>query len=83
LIYQGFALSFKLSAVQLSFLAFSRKFNALLIVPQRYREASDIIKKGKLCSLFINDLDAGAARDGPHQPRRSLRRDLCMGLHLL
>ena len=26
----------------------------------RYREASDIIKKGKLCSLFINDLDAGA-----------------------
>ena len=28
---------------------------------QRYREASDIIKKGKLCSLFINDLDAGAA----------------------
>ncbi len=24
------------------------------------REASDIIKKGKMCSLFINDLDAGA-----------------------
>ena len=29
------------------------------LVRQRYREASDIIKKGKLCSLFINDLDAG------------------------
>lgn len=24
------------------------------------REASDIIKKGRMCSLFINDLDAGA-----------------------
>ena len=30
------------------------------LIRQRYREASDIIKKGKLCSLFINDLDAGA-----------------------
>lgn len=30
------------------------------LVRQRYREASDVIKKGKLCSLFINDLDAGA-----------------------
>lgn len=30
------------------------------LVRQRYREASDIIRKGKLCSLFINDLDAGA-----------------------
>lgn len=29
------------------------------LVRQRYREASDVIKKGKLCSLFINDLDAG------------------------
>lgn len=29
-----------------------------------YREASDIIKKGKMCSLFINDLDAGAGRMG-------------------
>ncbi len=56
------------------------RFNALLVVPQRYREASDIIKKGKLCSLFINDLDAGTAR-GPYHPCRSLRRDLCMGLH--
>lgn len=28
------------------------------------REASDIIKKGKMCSLFINDLDAGAGRMG-------------------
>ena len=31
---------------------------------QRYREASDVIKKGKMCSLFINDLDAGAGRMG-------------------
>ena len=30
------------------------------LIRQRYREASDIIKKGKMCSLFINDLDAGA-----------------------
>ncbi|KAG2482840.1 hypothetical protein HYH03_018277 [Edaphochlamys debaryana] len=30
----------------------------------RYREASDVIKKGKMCSLFINDLDAGAGRMG-------------------
>ena len=29
------------------------------LIRQRYREASDIIRKGKLCSLFINDLDAG------------------------
>lgn len=29
------------------------------LVRQRYREASDIIRKGRLCSLFINDLDAG------------------------
>mmetsp|Transcript_11353 Transcript_11353/g.34114 ORF Transcript_11353/g.34114 Transcript_11353/m.34114 type:complete len:454 (+) Transcript_11353:122-1483(+) len=34
------------------------------LVRQRYREASDVIKKGKLCSLFINDLDAGAGRMG-------------------
>merc|ERR1712157_610613 len=26
--------------------------------------ASDVIKKGKMCSLFINDLDAGAGRMG-------------------
>lgn len=32
------------------------------LVRERYREASDIIKKGKMCSLFINDLDAGAGR---------------------
>ncbi|KAI7725396.1 hypothetical protein M8C21_033815, partial [Ambrosia artemisiifolia] len=31
---------------------------------QRYREAADIIKKGKMCCLFINDLDAGAGRMG-------------------
>jgi hypothetical protein len=34
------------------------------LIRQRYREASDIIKKGKMCSLFINDLDAGAGRFG-------------------
>merc|ERR550537_2063658 len=34
------------------------------LVRQRYREASDIIKKGKLSTLFINDLDAGAGRMG-------------------
>ncbi|XWS67107.1 hypothetical protein CRYUN_Cryun05aG0258500 [Craigia yunnanensis] len=31
---------------------------------QRYREAADIIRKGKMCCLFINDLDAGAGRMG-------------------
>jgi hypothetical protein len=34
------------------------------LIRQRYREASDVIKKGKMCSLFINDLDAGAGRMG-------------------
>lgn len=34
------------------------------LVRQRYREASDVIKKGTMCSLFINDLDAGAGRMG-------------------
>merc|ERR1719316_1207028 len=34
------------------------------LVRQRYREASDVIEKGKMCSLFINDLDAGAGRMG-------------------
>ena len=34
------------------------------LIRQRYRESSDIIKKGKMCSLFINDLDAGAGRMG-------------------
>lgn len=29
------------------------------LLRQRYREASDIIKKGKMACLFINDLDAG------------------------
>ena len=29
------------------------------LIRQRYREASDVIKKGRMCSLFINDLDAG------------------------
>merc|ERR1711904_748264 len=32
------------------------------LLRQRYREASDVIKKGKMCALFINDLDAGAGR---------------------
>ncbi|VAH92396.1 unnamed protein product [Triticum turgidum subsp. durum] len=31
---------------------------------QWYREAADMIKKGKMCCLFINDLDAGAGRMG-------------------
>jgi len=34
------------------------------LIRQRYREASDIIKKGKMSTLFINDLDAGAGRMG-------------------
>ncbi|RQP01564.1 hypothetical protein POPTR_016G101100v4 [Populus trichocarpa] len=35
------------------------------LIRQRYREAADIIKKrGKMCCLFINDLDAGAGRFG-------------------
>jgi hypothetical protein len=31
---------------------------------QRYREAADIVAKGRMCVLFINDLDAGAGRMG-------------------
>lgn len=34
------------------------------LIRQRYREGADIIKKGKMCALFINDLDAGAGRMG-------------------
>jgi len=34
------------------------------LIRTRYREASDIVKKGKMSSLFINDLDAGAGRMG-------------------
>lgn len=34
------------------------------LIRQRYREAADIIRKGKMCALFINDLDAGAGRMG-------------------
>jgi len=34
------------------------------LIRQRYREASDIVKKGKMATLFINDLDAGAGRMG-------------------
>ncbi|XP_072980044.1 ribulose bisphosphate carboxylase/oxygenase activase, chloroplastic-like isoform X1 [Typha angustifolia] len=34
------------------------------LIRQRYREAADIIQKGKMCVLFINDLDAGAGRMG-------------------
>ncbi|KAA8518932.1 hypothetical protein F0562_016294 [Nyssa sinensis] len=34
------------------------------LIRQRYREAADIIRKGKMCVLFINDLNAGAGRLG-------------------
>ncbi|KAI4364151.1 hypothetical protein MLD38_020281 [Melastoma candidum] len=34
------------------------------LIRQRYREAADVIRKGKMCCLFINDLDAGAGRLG-------------------
>eukprot|EP00899_Mesostigma_viride_P008913 jgi/Mesvir1/18022/Mv09348-RA.5 len=34
------------------------------LIRQRYREAADLIKKGKMSALFINDLDAGAGRMG-------------------
>lgn len=34
------------------------------LIRQRYREAADRIQKGKMCVLFINDLDAGAGRLG-------------------
>ncbi len=34
------------------------------LIRTRYREASDQVKKGKMSSLFINDLDAGAGRMG-------------------
>jgi hypothetical protein len=34
------------------------------LIRQRYREASDVVSKGKMCALFINDLDAGAGRMG-------------------
>ncbi|XP_039144509.1 ribulose bisphosphate carboxylase/oxygenase activase, chloroplastic-like [Dioscorea cayenensis subsp. rotundata] len=34
------------------------------LIRQRYREAADLIAKGKMCALFINDLDAGAGRMG-------------------
>ncbi|XP_057808045.1 ribulose bisphosphate carboxylase/oxygenase activase 2, chloroplastic-like [Salvia miltiorrhiza] len=34
------------------------------LIRQRYREAADMIAKGKMCVLFINDLDAGAGRFG-------------------
>ncbi|NP_001304204.1 ribulose bisphosphate carboxylase/oxygenase activase, chloroplastic [Vigna radiata] len=34
------------------------------LIRQRYREAADLIAKGKMCALFINDLDAGAGRLG-------------------
>ncbi|KAK4730600.1 hypothetical protein R3W88_023588 [Solanum pinnatisectum] len=34
------------------------------LIWQRYREAAEIIRKGNMCCLFINDLDAGAGRMG-------------------
>ncbi|KAL6907606.1 hypothetical protein ACP4OV_002645 [Aristida adscensionis] len=30
------------------------------LMRQRYREAADVVQKGKMCALFVNDLDAGA-----------------------
>ncbi|CAN6320529.1 unnamed protein product [Urochloa humidicola] len=34
------------------------------LIRQRYREAADMVGKGRMCALFINDLDAGAGRMG-------------------
>ncbi|MCD9645998.1 hypothetical protein HAX54_035491 [Datura stramonium] len=34
------------------------------LIRQRYREAAEVIRKGNMCVLFINDLDAGAGRMG-------------------
>ncbi|KAI6675104.1 hypothetical protein NL676_003010 [Syzygium grande] len=34
------------------------------LIRQRYRGAADIIRKGKMCCLFMNDLDVGAGRLG-------------------
>nr|P10871.2 RecName: Full=Ribulose bisphosphate carboxylase/oxygenase activase, chloroplastic; Short=RA; Short=RuBisCO activase; Flags: Precursor [Spinacia oleracea]AAD13840.1 ribulosebisphosphate carboxylase/oxygenase activase [Spinacia oleracea] len=34
------------------------------LIRQRYREAADLIAKGKMCALFINDLEPGAGRMG-------------------
>lgn len=34
------------------------------LIMQRYHEVADIISKGKMCVLFINNLDAGAGRMG-------------------
>ena len=40
------------------------------LVRQRYREASDIVKKGKMASLFINDLARALPRARPSPPPR-------------
>ncbi|KAF0932746.1 hypothetical protein E2562_012087 [Oryza meyeriana var. granulata] len=32
------------------------------LIRQRYREAAETVRKGKMCALFINDLDAGATQ---------------------
>ena len=45
------------------------------LIRQRYREASDVIKKGKLCSLFINDLDAGTPPAMPFVSHAPVIRD--------
>ncbi|XVE76399.1 hypothetical protein DITRI_Ditri12bG0169600 [Diplodiscus trichospermus] len=34
------------------------------LIRERYHEAADSIRKGNMCCLFINDLDAGAGRMG-------------------
>ncbi|KAG6511944.1 hypothetical protein ZIOFF_030023 [Zingiber officinale] len=34
------------------------------LIRQLYHEAADLIKKGKMCCLFINDLDADVGRLG-------------------
>ncbi|KAK8448302.1 hypothetical protein SEVIR_8G261433v4 [Setaria viridis] len=66
------------------------------LIRQRYREAADIIKKGKMCCLFINDLDAGTgienigkklvnSKDGPptfDQPKMTIEKLLEYG-HML
>ncbi|EAY81919.1 hypothetical protein OsI_37097 [Oryza sativa Indica Group] len=44
------------------------------LIRQRYREAADMINKGKMCLLFINDLDAGR-HDAVHGEQPDGERD--------
>uniref|UniRef100_A0A0D3HQA9 Ribulose bisphosphate carboxylase/oxygenase activase, chloroplastic n=1 Tax=Oryza barthii TaxID=65489 RepID=A0A0D3HQA9_9ORYZ len=44
------------------------------LIRQRYREAADMINKGKMCVLFINDLDAGR-HDAVHGEQPDGERD--------